>query len=84
MWNLLCQYNNINVSLHQYLKGKKKHKPTTEKKKKDSWNQSTVEAIVHGQCKNTGCTVSKHCVRIGAFIIKKLYQIMTQMPLIIL
>ena len=23
LWNLLCQYNNINVSLHQYLKEKK-------------------------------------------------------------
>ena len=29
----LCQYNNINVSLHQYLK-EKKYKPITEKKKK--------------------------------------------------
>ena len=32
--DLLCQYHNINVNIHQYLKGgKKKHKPITEKKK---------------------------------------------------
>ena len=30
LWNLLCQYNNINVNLHQYLKEKK----ITEGKKK--------------------------------------------------
>ena len=35
LWNLLCQYNNINISLHQYLKEKKKHKPITLKKKKE-------------------------------------------------
>ena len=38
LWRILAlliyKYNNINVSLHQYLKGKKKHKPITKKKKK--------------------------------------------------
>ena len=43
LWNLLCQYNNINVSLHQYLKEKKK--------KKDSQNQSTVVATMRTQWK---------------------------------
>ena len=53
LWNLLCQYNNININLHQYLKEKKikKHKPITGEKKKDSWNQSTIAATVRSQCK---------------------------------
>ena len=53
MWNLLCRYNNINVSLHQYLKEKKiqcqlnKQKGWTNgEKKEDSRNQSTVAATM--------------------------------------
>ena len=42
MWNLLCRYNNIYVSLHKYLKEKKKHKLITGKKK----NLGTVEINV--------------------------------------
>ena len=52
----MCQYNNINVNLHQYLKEKKTQTDYWKKKnkiKKDSRNQSTVAAIVHAQCKNT-------------------------------
>ena len=65
------------VSIKQYkcqltsiFKRKKKHKLITgKKKKKDSRNQSTIATIVCAQCKNTGCTVPKHCARIGTFII---------------
>ena len=37
------------------------------KKKK---THSTVVTIVRAKCKNTGCTVSKHCGCTGAFIMK--------------
>ena len=59
---MLCQYNNINVNLHQYLKEKKKKKTLDTvatvlveytkglnkggKRKKDSRNQITVAATV--------------------------------------
>ena len=61
LWNLLCQYNNINVNLHQYLKERKKKTLDTVatmlveytkglneggKRKKDSRNQITVAATV--------------------------------------
>ena len=33
LWNFLCQYNNVYISLYKYLQGKKKHKPIAKKKK---------------------------------------------------
>ena len=40
---MLCQYNYIYANLHKYFKEKKKHKPITGKKKK---NSGTVEINV--------------------------------------
>ena len=42
MWNLLCQYNNINFNLHQYLKEKKKTQTDYPKKKKALGTVATV------------------------------------------
>ena len=51
LWNLLCQYNNINVTLHQYLKGKKKKTQT------DYWKK--INKMKH-YCSYSALTVQKH------------------------
>ena len=71
LWNLLCKYNNINISLHQYLKRNKKKKKTqtdTEKKTHEVKVPLQLQCI---QCQQSERTVLKYCTGKAAFIIKR-------------
>ena len=56
----MCQYNNINVNLHQYLKEKKIKKTQTDywrKKKKTHETKALLQLQCAHSAKHTGCTI---------------------------